>query len=102
MKPHSRHSDADPNALHLHLNKMFALHNELVELCELSNEKYSNQIVVFVTGAFVVILFGLFFELKVKRHRKYACLLWTGIIVCCFFFRLYIRFCFGYGNNKYR
>lgn len=50
---------------------MFALHDDLIELCEISNRNYSNQMVIFVTGAFVVIMFGLFFELKVTKKIVY-------------------------------
>lgn len=74
FKSQQRRSDLspkeNPQAIHMNLEKLFDLHDQLVELSEFSNDTYSMQIAAFITGAFVVILFGLFFELKVIKIKQ--------------------------------
>lgn len=54
-----------PINLHIHMDTLFTLHDKLLDMSEMINDLYALQIVAFITVAFVIILFGFFFETKV-------------------------------------
>lgn len=47
------------------MDTLFTLHDKLLDMSEMVNDLYALQIVAFITVAFVIILFGFFFETKV-------------------------------------
>lgn len=50
---------------HNNLRMMFELHNRLMDLAQNINKCYASALLVFVTGIFVLSIFGLFFQTKV-------------------------------------
>lgn len=51
--------------LHYKMNELFTIHDKLCDLSEFINKAFGVQIVVYVTIAFIITLFGFFFETKV-------------------------------------
>lgn len=60
--------NAKQNVTYQSLRKLFELHDQLLDISEVLNKSYSPQIVTYITTSFVIILFGLFFEAKVKLN----------------------------------
>lgn len=54
----------DPD-LHIHLHHIFRLHDSLCDLVEQINDAFSLQMVVCIASIFIVLIFSLFFEIKV-------------------------------------
>ncbi|KAL7040815.1 hypothetical protein ACKWTF_000530 [Chironomus riparius] len=54
-----------PLNLHLRMNEIFSMHDKLCDIAECFNDLYSIEMVVNITGSFIMILFGIFFEIKV-------------------------------------
>ncbi|KAJ6649967.1 Gustatory and pheromone receptor 33a, partial [Pseudolycoriella hygida] len=65
-----------PRDLHKNMDSLFGLHDSLLDISESINDVYAIQIVTFVTVSFVTILFGFFFETKVKVKHKVIFWLW--------------------------
>lgn len=59
--------EVDDSLKHLHhkMNELFTIHDKLCDLSEFINKAFGVQIVVYVTTAFIITLFGFFFETKV-------------------------------------
>lgn len=59
--------EVDESLKHLHykMNELFTIHDKLCDLSEFVNKIFGVQIVVYVTTAFAITLFGFFFETKV-------------------------------------
>ncbi|CAG9797489.1 unnamed protein product [Chironomus riparius] len=53
-----------PLNLHLRMNEIFSMHDKLCDIAECFNDLYSIEMVVNITGSFIMILFGIFFEIK--------------------------------------
>lgn len=60
----AKNESFDPD-LHLKLHDIFRVHDKLCDLIEEVNECFSFQMVVCITGIFILMIFGLFFEAKV-------------------------------------
>lgn len=60
-------AEVDDSLKHLHhkMNELFTIHDKLCDLSEFINKAFGVQIVVYVTVAFIITLFGFFFETKV-------------------------------------
>lgn len=59
--------EVDDSLKHLHhkMNELFTIHDKLCDLSEFINKAFGVQIVVYVTTAFIITLFGFFFETKI-------------------------------------
>lgn len=62
-----------PKDLHKNMDNLFSLHDSLLDISEYINDVYAIQIVTFVTVSFVTILFGFFFETKVRHFMRTVC-----------------------------
>ncbi|KAG5675397.1 hypothetical protein PVAND_005305 [Polypedilum vanderplanki] len=54
-----------PLNLHLRMNEIFSMHDKLCDIAESFNDLYSIEMVTNITGSFIMILFGIFFETKI-------------------------------------
>lgn len=55
-----------PRNLHTQMDRLFALHDTLLDMCEIANRNFSVQIICYISVSFVFIIFGFFFETKVR------------------------------------